>query len=300
MINQFYKLLIMDLRRLEVFLAVVDDGTFTGAADVLGVSQPAVSQSIRALEAELGTPLFHRLGREVRLTDAGTALCEPARLARRDVEVARAAVQSVRGLLSGRLELACLPTLAASPLAALVGDFRRRHEAVSVLLLDPDDIDDVLELVRSGTCELGIVADCDVGVLCAIPLEAQEFYAILPPGNTPRDAIAVEELADMPMVAPPVGSSSRKLLDDVLARTGRTPRVVVETAQREALLPLVLAGAGAALVPSVLAEVGRAIGCVICRVQPSIGRDVLLVYRDAVLSPAAAAFVALAREGQAR
>jgi DNA-binding transcriptional LysR family regulator len=290
----------MDLRRLEVFLAVVDDGTFTGAADVLGISQPAVSQSIRALEAELGTPLFHRLGREVRLTDAGEALCGPARLARRDVLVARAAVQSVRDLLSGRLELACLPTLAASPLAALVGDFRRRHDAVSMQLLDPDDIDDVLDLVRTGTCELGIVADCDVGALCAIPLEAQEFLAILPPGSAARDAIAVDELADMPMVAPPVGSSSRKLLDDVFARNHRAPHVVVETAQREALLPLVLAGAGAALVPSALADVARTLGCVTCPVRPSIGRDVLLVHRDAALTPAAAAFVALAREGHPR
>jgi DNA-binding transcriptional LysR family regulator len=290
----------MDLRRLEVFLAVVDDGSFTGAADELGISQPAVSQSIRALEDELGAPLFHRLGREVRLTDAGTALCEPARLARRDVEVARAAVQSVRGLLAGRLELACLPTLAASPLAALVGEFRRRHAAVSMQLFDPDDIDDVLELVRTGTCELGIVADCDVGALRSIDLEAQEFLAILPPGSAPHDTIAIGQLADMPMVAPPVGSSSRKLLDDVLARDGRAPHVVVETAQREALLPLVLAGAGAALVPSSLADVARALGCVTCRVRPRIGRDVLLVHRDAVLSPAAAAFVTVARESRAR
>src|SRR5271154_732281 len=136
----------MDLRRFEVFLSVVDEGTFTGAADALGISQPAVSQAVSALEAELGARLFHRLGRTVRLTDAGTALCEPARLALRDVDVARAAVDSVRDLTGGS---------------------RRRCPEVSLSLLDPDDTDDVLGLVRCGKCELGIVSDGPVGSLVA-------------------------------------------------------------------------------------------------------------------------------------
>lgn len=68
----------MDLRRLEVLVAVVDEGSFTDAADALGISQPAVSQAVRGLERELGVALFHRLGRGVRLTDAGSAVVGPA------------------------------------------------------------------------------------------------------------------------------------------------------------------------------------------------------------------------------
>ena len=85
----------MDLRKLGLFLAVVDEGGFTRAALAEFVSQPSVSQAIRELEAELGTPLFHRVGRGVTLTAAGEALVGPARQTLRDVEMARAAV--VRG-----------------------------------------------------------------------------------------------------------------------------------------------------------------------------------------------------------
>src|ERR1043165_983563 len=107
----------MDLRQLSYFLAVVDEGTFTAAAAAVAVAQPSLSQAVRSLEAELGTPLFHRLGRAVRLTAAGDALVEPARQTLRDIDTARAAVEAVAGLMGGCLELAALPTLAADPVA---------------------------------------------------------------------------------------------------------------------------------------------------------------------------------------
>ncbi len=286
----------MDLRRLAAFVAVVDEGGFTDAADALGVSQPAVSQSVRALEAELDAPLFHRIARGVALTDAGRALLAPARLALRDAEVARAAVAEVRGLLAGRLDLACLATLASAPLAPLVGAFRRRHPGVSVQLFDPDDTDHALELVRGGSCELAIVWASDVEPLEAVRLGRQEFLAILPPGMAPTAVLRDEDLAAVPMVAPPRGSSTRSVLDEVLARRSTVAPVVVETAQREALVPLVLAGAGAALVPAPLAEIAAKLGCGVAALTPPVRRDVLLVHRRAPLSPAAGAFVRLARE----
>jgi LysR family transcriptional regulator, carnitine catabolism transcriptional activator len=284
----------MDLRRLEVFLAVVDEGSFSGAADELGVSQPAVSQAIRVLEVELGVPLFHRVARGVRLTDAGDALSLPARLALRDAQAARQAVEAVKGLVSGHLELACLPTLAVDPLAPLLGAFRARHPEVSITLLDPEDTADVLDLVRSGRCELGLVGDAPLGDLVARRIATQEFRAVLPPGAAHPPVLSADELAAMPLVAPPRGSSSRGLLDEVLATRGHTPTVVVETAQREALLPLVLAGAGAALVPSALADYGRRLGCEVASLDPPVGRPVSLVRRDAARTPAAAAFCDLA------
>ncbi len=78
----------MDLRRLGLFLAVVDEGGMTRAAEAQHVSQPSVSQAVRELEAELGTALFHRVGRGLVLTPAGEALVAPARQALRDVETA--------------------------------------------------------------------------------------------------------------------------------------------------------------------------------------------------------------------
>lgn len=285
----------MDLRRLEVFLAIVDDGSFSGAADELGVSQPAVSQAVRALEADLGATLFHRVGRSVRLTDAGDALCLPARLALRDAAAARQAVEAVSDLLAGRLELACIPTLAVDPMAPLLGAFRSRYPAVSISLLDPEDTAEVVDLVRTGRCELGLVGEpTATAPLLATRLGAQAFLTVLPPGTPHPVALGVDDLAALPLVAPPKGSSSRDLLDAVLATRGHAASVVVETAQREALLPLVLAGAGAALVPTALAEYGRRLGCEVVALDPPVGRPVTLVRRAADSTPAAAAFLELA------
>src|SRR5436309_13999589 len=128
----------MDLRRLRLFLAAVDHGGFTRAAEAEYVSQPSVSQAIRELEGELGTPLFHRVGRGVVLTAAGEALVPPARQALRDVETARTTVAAVAGLEAGRLDLAALPTLAVDPVAPLTGAFRTAHPRVTVSLQDPE------------------------------------------------------------------------------------------------------------------------------------------------------------------
>src|SRR5262245_57422926 len=131
--------LAMDLRRLRLFLAVVDEGGFTAAAKAVHVAQPAVSLAVRELEAELGAPLLVRSRHGVTLTAAGEALVSPARQALRDVDTAAAAVAAVTGLVAGRLDLAALPTLAADPVAELVGRFRVEHPAVQVRLADPDD-----------------------------------------------------------------------------------------------------------------------------------------------------------------
>src|SRR4030095_14457699 len=92
----------MDLRQLGYVVAIAEEGGFTSAAERIGISQPSLSYAIKALENELGTLLFHRLGRTVRPTSAGEALLGPARQALRDAEVARAAVAAVNGLAAGR------------------------------------------------------------------------------------------------------------------------------------------------------------------------------------------------------
>jgi DNA-binding transcriptional LysR family regulator len=99
----------------------------------------------------------------------------------------------------------------------------------------------------------------------------------------------------MPLVAAPLGSSTRGLLDDALRAVGATANVVVEAAQREALLPLIASGAGAGLLPRPLAELARALGCAVVEPQPPVSRSVAVVHRPAQLTPAAERFVELAR-----
>jgi LysR family transcriptional regulator, carnitine catabolism transcriptional activator len=288
----------MDLRRLRLFLAVVDEGGFTRAAQAEFVSQPSVSQAIRELETDLGTPLFHRVGRGVTLTAAGEALVGPARQTLRDVETARAAVAAVGGLEAGRLDLCALPTLAVDPVAPLTGAFRTAHPGVTVTLADAEGPAEVASLVISGDAEVGITVEHAANdVLRSVPLGRQEMLVVLPPGTpiTSRTgALPAEELANRPIVTTPRGTSTRQLLDDAFAAARLTPQIAVVTAQREAVLPLVLAGAGASLMPQPLAANAASLGAVVVPMRPRVSRSVVAVHRESVLSPAAAAFLAIA------
>lgn len=286
----------MDSRKLAYFVAVVDHGGFTAASKAVFVSQPALSLAVKDLEAEAGAELFTRIGHRVRLTAAGAALLDPARQVLRDLETGRAAVAAVTGLLAGSLSLASLPTLAADPMAAMVGEFRRHHQGVRVDLAAPEDSDDLFALVDSGTCELGLTDAADVPqTLAAISLGSQELVFILPPGSAPAGGHPLEalELGEMPLVVAPIGTSTRRLLDQLFGALGRQPTLAVISAQREAILPLVVAGAGAALVPEALALIAEKLGAVVARPTPPAVRDLVLVHRLGTLSPAASRFVEL-------
>jgi DNA-binding transcriptional LysR family regulator len=251
---------------------------------------------MKELESELGVALFDRVGRRVQLTAAGRALLDPARQILRDFETARAAVAAVRGLVAGTLTLASLPTLAVDPLAALVGAFRRCYPGVEIDLAAPEDGRELVELVGSGRCEIGLTDAVDVPEpLVAVPLGTQALAFILPPdAAVPDPGPAGPDFGETPFVATPAGTSARRLLDERLAERGRPARLAVTAAQREAILPLVLAGAGAALVPEALAEVAGRLGAVVVRPEPPAVRQLALVHRPGPRSPAAERFTELA------
>jgi DNA-binding transcriptional LysR family regulator len=284
----------MDLRHLRLFLAVVDHGTFTAAAAAEHIAQPAVSVAVRDLEAELGAPLLVRSRHGARLTPAGEALVGPARQALRDVDHAATAVAAVTGLVAGRLDLTTLPTLAADPVADLVGRFRRAHPAVAVRLAAPGDLEELAEAVRSGAAELGITeAGTAIRGLEEVPLQQQELVAVSPPGGTERP-LRLSRLGDLPLVLTPPGSSLRDVVTAALAASGVTPTVAVETAQREALIPLVLAGAGTTFLPRQLAAAAHRLGASVRATTPRLRRTIVLVHRPGTLGPAAQRFAALA------
>ena len=279
-------------------VAVVDEGGFTRAASSIPVSQPALSQSIRTLERELGTPLFERLGREVRLTAAGSAFLGPARAMLREAANARSVVADVAGLAAGHLDVVCLPTLVVEPLVGLVGAFRRAHPAVTLRIAEPEDAAALVELVRNGACELGL-GEGGVGAP-GVEVEVlfeQELLAVLPPGTDPPAGgrLAVGRFARLPLLATPAGTSTRRLVEEALQREGEQAVVAVETDHREAIIPLVLAGAGVALLPEPQARQAEGQGAVVARLEPAVRRQVTLIRRPGPASPAASAFAELAR-----
>lgn len=283
----------MDLRRLRLFLAVVDEGGFTAAADAQHVAQPAVSLAVRELEREVGAALLVRSRQGARLTAAGEALVPPARQALREVEHATAAVAAVTGLMAGRLDLTTLPTLAADPVAELIGRFRRAHPAVTLRLRAPNDLDELATDVRSGTAELGITESGEANAgLTEVRLHEQQLLAVSPSGG-PAGPLRIDKLAGVPLVLTPPGSSLRDLVAIAMQSAGVEPEVAVETAQREALIPLVLAGAGTTFLPTQLADAAGRLGATVRSTTPRLRRTIVLVHRAGAVGPAAQRFVDL-------
>lgn len=283
--------MVMDLRRLGYFVAVADHGTMTRAAAASFVSQPALSKAIRELETELGTSLFHRIGRRVVLTPAGEALIDHARRALRDVQAGSDAVAAVVSLEDGHLDLGCLPTLAAQPTAGLIGRFRAEYPRVSVRMAAPEDPADLASMVRNGTVELGISDSTGAEDLEAVALADEDLVFILPPGADVGPVRPMRALTTLPLVVTPPNTSSRQKLDAAFEASGARVHAVVETAQRDAIVPLVLSGAGAALVPLGTAETAGRLGASIVRPRPAIRRSIVCLHRFGAMSPAAARFV---------
>ncbi|MEU6375857.1 LysR substrate-binding domain-containing protein [Streptomyces sp. NPDC046909] len=291
----------MDIRQLAYFLAVVDRGGFNRAASALYVSQPSLSQAVHALERDLGTELFHRIGRRAVLTEAGRALIEPARAAVRSLEVARASVASVHELREGRLDVASMPSQAVEPLTTLIRSFAQRHPGVTLAVKAVFTARDIINAVRTGAAELGLLASAvsvpDIEVSAHV-LGEQRFVLVVPPGSpfAGRQAVTCEELAGQRLIVGQPGTGMRAYVDS-LRDQGIDFTVAAETEHRVSLLPLVLAGVGLAVVTESWREIARQTGAEVLDIEPATALQVALVSRRGVLSPAAAAFWAMAVSG---
>lgn len=289
----------MDVRQLRYFLAVVDEGSVHRAAEQLFVAQPSVTQTIRRLEAELGTELFLRRGRGLTLSPSGTALVAPAREVVRSLDVARETVAAVDGLRGGMLRIASMPSQVVSPLTGLLATFVERYPGVQVAVGAAARPDDVREALRRGAAEIGVVATAGptetLADLDRLPLERQSFVLVArADADLPAGAgdIAVSELSGLPLVAGQPGTGMRRVADAIVAATDC--HIVVEIEHREGLLPLVLEGVGVAVVADSWRPLADAVGLRVRRLAVEDQLDVALVWQAHRLSPAAAAFVASA------
>lgn len=282
----------MDRRHLEYFLAVADLGSFTRAAASLTIAQPSLSQSVAALEREVGALLFERHGRGVRLTAAGEALLEPARQTVRSFRLAQEAVRSVSEAGSGRLSIMTNTLWAIEPLAGIVGEFRGLHPGVKLIIGDPARRSDVLDAVRLGDAEFGLLEGTPpAGLLAHQWLADHELVVVLPPAAAPADSVGVGDLLEMGLISTPHGTALRTMLDNQLEAAGHPAEVAVETAHLASVIPLVLAGAGAALLPQGLAADAAAKGAHVVALSPAVRTSVYLVWREDRLSDLASHFL---------
>ena len=285
----------MDVRQLEYFLAVVDNGGVNRAALALHVAQPSLSQSIRRLESELDTELFHRVGRGLVLAQAGEALVGPARQVLRDIESANAAVRDVRDLRRGRVDIAALSDMSTDPLSVWVARFRVEYPDMFVRVEEREDVAGVVELVKSGACELGVTtlpqAQRDI---VGHPVVTQTFVLVLPPGTESElpDPVPIAVLSELPLIMGERRTANRDHIERMLRGHGVEPRVAVEVPQRGAVVPMVLSGAGAAILPLRVALEAHQRGAVVMEIDPVASREVGVIHRPGRMTEAATEFMA--------
>jgi DNA-binding transcriptional LysR family regulator len=287
----------MNVRQLECFVAVVDEGSFTRAARRVGISQPSLSQHIRALEAEVEGPVFNRLPRGVSLTPAGRTLLPEARVAVRAVERGLREARSTVAVAGGELEIATVLSMAVGVLPRHIGRWHELHPTVAIRLHEFRHRSLLEEAVEQG------VADFALGPVPVRrwdgPLETvgwEEFVLVAPSGDplATRGSVRLEELVDREWVLYHPDHGLAGIVDEICRDAGFSPRGTVRTSQAEGAVRLAAAGLGIALVPDNIVLPG--IDCKVLRFAPPLVREVA-VYARVPLSATAAAFTDVVRAG---
>ncbi|WP_066092503.1 LysR family transcriptional regulator [Xanthomonas massiliensis] len=251
----------MELRHLRYFLAVAEEGNFTRAAARVGIAQPPLSQQIRALEQELGTPLFRRTHQGAELTEAGSALLSDARRVLADVESAADAVQRVARGERGRLRVGFTASAAFNPVVpTLIRNFRRAWPGVILVLQETNTAGLLKQLLdgqidaafirpsRSTPTELDRVQFPDEPMKIAVPAA----HPLARHARLPLKALAEEPFILFPRS---FGSSLYDEIMDACRRAGFTLHISQEAPQMSSIVNLVAAELGVSVVPQAMTQV---------------------------------------------
>ncbi|MGW0998838.1 LysR family transcriptional regulator [Streptomyces sp. NPDC002520] len=285
----------MDLRQMEVVVAVADAGGFTAAARRLHVVQSAVSGTVRALERELGTPLFTRTTHRVALTPAGEAFVPAARAALRAAELAREAVDAAKGELRGRVTVGIMQGVWAGLHHALAA-LRSEHPAV-VVQLRQAAVTDIRQALREGTVDLAVVAldrQQQRGLVSRL-LAREEMVLVASPhrdlsATSPEGTVEPDAVARLPLIDFTPGWAIRHAVDRAFRSAGVDRSTTFEVNDIMAASELVRNDLGVCVMPPSIAD--RFPGLATYRfARHAPNWKVMVVHPPGQLSPAATALL---------
>lgn len=248
---------------LRTFLAVVESGNYSQAAERLHMSQPAVSQHIRSLEQQLDEArLFRRVGQQMLPTHAGEQLLEVAREMLALAQRAEEDIKAMRGQVSGRVVVGCTPTSGEHLLPALLAGFRTRFPAISVeVALAP--LETLLEWLSSQQIHLLLCEEQQRKRGWEAQLLGSEPVVLLGPRGhvlLQQEQVAPGQIKGLPLVLPRRGGPLRRVIDDGLRRRGignAEIEVAIETDSTVMMVEAVRGGVGIAFVPQSCVPRGR-------------------------------------------
>ncbi|TYP74682.1 LysR family transcriptional regulator [Paenibacillus methanolicus] len=273
----------MELKQLEYFLAICRELHFTRAAEKLGIAQPSLSQQIRLLEHEIGTPLFDRIGKKIALTEAGGLLQTHALHVFHELAQAKAAIGELQGLKRGSLKLGALPSVASDLLPPALARFHARYPTIELSVEGARTGEIVDRLIRN-ELDIGIVmsAGAEGDLFERMPLYRDELVFAVPPNHpfAPRTSLPLAALRDMSAILFPPSFVLRRQLDEACGGLGFELKPVMEMTTTEALLRMVATGAGLSIVPASAVKSGGGAGVRAIPLEGSaIPTEVALIYR---------------------
>ncbi|MGY1429225.1 LysR family transcriptional regulator [Streptomyces sp. MN12] len=296
----------IEARHLRVLRAVASTGSFSAAGRELGCTQPAVSQQMKALESSVGTPLLVRTGREMRLTQAGEALVRHAAGIIAGLTAAEEEVAAIAGLRAGRVRLVSFPSGSSTLVPTALAALRAAHPGTRVSLEEAEPPKSV-ELLREGDCDVALAFRYEGAAgaeewddLVARPLLTDRLVALVPEEHRlarTQGAVAIGELARESWIAG--CPRCRGQLVEVCEGAGFTPRIDFATDDYPAVVGLVGAGLGVAVLPQLAVESVRPRGVRTVALEPAVRREIVaLTLPDLAQVPAVRATLdELARAG---
>ncbi|MGR8008858.1 LysR family transcriptional regulator [Streptomyces hypolithicus] len=286
----------IEARHLRVLRAVAATGSFSAAARELGCTQPAVSQQMKALELSAGTPLLIRTGREMRLTQAGEALVRHAVGILSGLTAAEEEIAAIAGLRAGRVRLVSFPSGSSTLVPTALAALRAAHPGTRVSLVDAEPPRSV-EMLREGDCDVALAfrygpggSTEDWSDLVVRPLLSDRLVALVPESHRLAGAgqVGIGELADEPWIAG--CPRCRRQLVEVCESAGFAPRIDFATDDYPAVIGLVGAGLGVAVLPGLAMESVRPKGACTVPLEPAVRREIVaLTLPDLAQVPAVAA-----------
>ncbi|MFE6078694.1 LysR family transcriptional regulator [Paenibacillus sp. NPDC057886] len=239
----------MEIRQMENFIVVCEELHFTRAADKIGISQPTLSQQIRALEDELGVPLFDRVGKKIVITQAGTLFLEHCVQMVRHLHNTQDALAEFRNDQRGKLVIGVLPSDLDYRLTPLLVNFHAHFPKVKLKVVSSIY---VLNQVLDNEVDIGIeLTSVSDDRLVRIPLCSEEYVLVVSENHAwaEQNEIGIKELRDIQTVMFPEGFTGRELVDGYCRKYGFTLNTIMETSSATSIISLVKANVGGTILP---------------------------------------------------
>ena len=266
------------MQKYIALLKVIEVGSFTKAAELLGYTQPSLSQMIASLEKELSVQLIHRSRYGIRLTPEGEHLMPYIESAVRQYESMRQAVKEVSGLESGSVRIGTFSSITCHWLPAVIEDFWSAHPKIRLHLLQ-GDYTSIAEWVRIGLIDFGFVNPDAIQGMATRELFSDEFHAILPKDHplAVKETVSLTDMANEPFLLLEEGQYSEPL--EAFRAAGLTPDIRLSGHDDYSILSMVERGLGVSILPELVLR-KTAYQIVSRQLDPPVVRKIGIVMKE--------------------